>query len=183
MGLEAIVEEIRAKGKAEAERIGKETEEEVSKITADAGASVAKLKAAKEEELRKEIQRLRQQELSSANLEVKKAMLNAKKEVLDEVYEAAKDEVNKLPAEKNQKLLKSIIKKNENNNARIYSRAEDKNIVKKLTELEYSGDIECIGGIVIENDDGTEVLDFKYDTILKNVNERCLKQVSDILFG
>jgi V/A-type H+-transporting ATPase subunit E len=183
MGLDAIVEEIRAKGRAEADNISKETEREVSKIIADAEAAAARLKAAKEEAVRKEIDRLRQQELSSANLEVKKAILNARKEILDEVHEDAKKSLQKLPAEKNQKLLKSIIERNENSNAKIYSIDRDKAVVKKLTKLGYAGEVDCIGGVVIENADGTEVLDFKYDTILKNVSEQSLKQVSDILFG
>ncbi len=183
MGLDAIVGEIKAKGRSEADKISEETSSEVSKIISDAEASAARLKAAKEEAVRKEIDRLRQQELSSANLEVKKAKLNARKEVLDEVYEDAKESVKKLPAEKNQKLLKLIIEKNQNSNARIYSRNKDKQAIKKLTKLEYAGEIDCIGGVVIENEDGTEVLDFKYDTILKNVSEQSLKQVSDILFG
>lgn len=183
MGLDAIVEEIKAKGRAEASNIGEETSSEVSKILADAEAAAARLKTVKEDAVRKEIDGLRQQELSSANLEVKKAKLNARKEILDDVYEQAKESVKKLPAEKNQKLLKSIIEQNENNNARIYSRDKDRAVVKKLTKLEYAGEISCIGGVVIENEDGTEVLDFKYDTILKDVSEQSLKQVSDILFG
>ncbi len=183
MGLDAIVGEIKAKGRAEADKISQETSSEVSKIIAEAQAAAAKLKAAKEEATRKEINRLRQQELSSANLEVKKAILNARKGILDEVYEHAKESIEKLPAEKNQKLLKSIIERNQNNNAKIYSRGKDKPVVKKLTKLEHAGEIDCIGGVVIENADGSEVLDFKYDTILKNVSEQSLKQVSDILFG
>ena len=183
MGLDAIVEEIKAKGKAEADRISGETYQEVSKIIADAQSQAAKIKAAREEALRKEIERLKQQELSSANLEVKRAMLNARKEVLDEVYEKSKEAVAKLPSEKNLKLLSSIIKKNEANNSKIYSREKDRASVKKLTKLNYAGEINCIGGVIIENEDGTEYLDFKYETILKNVSEQSLKQVSDILFG
>ncbi|MCZ7381275.1 MAG: V-type ATP synthase subunit E [Candidatus Methanoperedens sp.] len=183
MGLDAIVEEIKAKGRAEASRISNETSSEVSKILKEADFEAARIKAVKESAVRKEIDRLRQQELSSANLEVKKAILNARKEILDEVYEATKDAVQKLPAEKNLKLLKSIIERNENNNAKIYSRSKDKQTVKKLTKLEYAGEIDCIGGVVIENAEGTEVLDFKYDTILGDVTEQSLKQVSDILFG
>jgi V/A-type H+-transporting ATPase subunit E len=183
MGLDAIVEEIKAKGRAEVDKIGKETDLEISKIIADAQANAAKIKAAKQEAVKKEIDRLMQQELSSANLEVKKAILNARKEILDEVYENAKDEVRKLPPEKNQKILKSIIEKNDIKNGRIYSKKQETQTVKKLTKLEFAGEIDCIGGVVIENADGTEVLDFKYDTILKNVSEQSLKQVSDILFG
>jgi len=86
MGLEGIVQDIRAKGKAEADRISTETDQEVSRIIADARARAAEIKHAKEEAARKEIERLRQQELSSAHLEVKRAILNARKELLDEVY-------------------------------------------------------------------------------------------------
>ncbi len=183
MGLDAIVGEIKARGKEEADRISSETQKEVSKIIAEAQASAAKLKAAREEAVKKEIDRMRQQELSSANLEVKKAILNARKEILDEVYETARDSITKLPDDKNQKILKSIIEKNETGNSKIYSKNKDVPTVKKLTKLQLAGEIDCIGGIVIENADGTEVLDFRYDMILKNVNEQSLKQVSDILFG
>ncbi len=182
MGLDAIVEEIRAKGKAEADRISGETYQEVSKIIADAQSQAARIKAARQEAVRKEIDRMRQQELSSANLEVKRATLNARKELLDEVYASAKDTINKLPAERNQKLLKLIIVKNEDSNTKIYSRAKDRSAVKKLTKLDYAGEIDCIGGVVIENEAGTEFLDLRYETILKNANERSLKEVSDILF-
>jgi len=183
MGLDAIVEEIKAKGKTEAEKVSTETSLEVSKIIADAQGGAARIRAAKEEAVKREIERMRQQELSSANLEVKKARLNARKEILDEVYEHSRDAINKLPADKNQNILKSIIEKNESGNGKIYSRKKDRQLVKKLTKLEFAGEIDCPGGVVIENDDGTEVLDFKYDTILKNVSEQTLKQVSDILFG
>jgi vacuolar-type H+-ATPase subunit E/Vma4 len=46
MGLEAIVEEIKARGKAEAERIERETVEEVTKITSGARSQAARIKAA-----------------------------------------------------------------------------------------------------------------------------------------
>jgi V/A-type H+-transporting ATPase subunit E len=183
MGLEEIVEEIKAKGQEEAEKISNEADQEVSRIIAEAQSRAARIKAAKQEDVRKDIDRLRHQELSSANLEVKRAVLNARKEILDEVYEASKEEIRKLPVEKNQQLLSSIIRKNEANNSRIFSSEKDKTAVTRITKLKHSGSISCLGGVVIENEDGTEYLDFKYDTILKNVSDQSLRQVSDILFG
>ncbi|MCE8423672.1 MAG: V-type ATP synthase subunit E [Candidatus Methanoperedens sp.] len=183
MGLDKIVQEIKAKGKAEAERIDGEAYKESSQIISDSHIQAEKIKAVKEEAARKEIERLRQQELSSANLEVKRSILNARKEVLDEVAEMAKDAVKELPADKNRKLLELIVEKNQENNSKIYSNEKDMAVVKKLTKLEFAGKIDFIGGVVIENADGTEYLDFKYETILKNVSEQSLKQVSDILFG
>ncbi len=183
MGLDAIVEEIKAKGRAEADRINQETDKEVSSILTDAQSQAARIKVIRQDAAKKDIERLKLQELSSANLEVKRAMLNARKELLDEVNEKAKDGISKLPTDKNQKLLRSIIEKNQANNSRISSNKKDEPEVRKLSKLKYSGDINCIGGVIIENENGTEYLDLRYETILKKVSERSLKQVSDILFG
>lgn len=183
MGLEAIVEEIKARGKAEAYKISKEAEKEASQIIADARSRAEKIKETKKEAVAADIQRLKQQELSSANLEVKRALLNARKEILDIAYEKAVEGIKNFPAEKNEELLKAIIEKNEAGNSKVYSKSEDKAVVNKLTKLKYAGEIDCIGGVVIENEDGTVYLDFKYDTILKETSEQSLKQVSDILFG
>lgn len=183
MGLEEIVKEIKARGKAEAEKIRAETEKEVSSILEKAKAKAEKIKAEKQQATMKEIEKLRMQELSSAHLVVKRELLNARKQILEQVYEKAVEELKQLPPEKNQEILKTIIEKHQDNNSKIYSRSEDRQMVKKLTKLRFAGEIKCIGGVVIENEDGTEVLDFKYDTILKNVSEQSLKQVYDILFG
>lgn len=183
MGLEAIVKEIKAKGKAEADTISKEAKKEASQIIADAQSRAEKIAEAKKKAVAAEIQRLKQQELSSANLEVKRSLLNARKEVLDIVYDKSVEGVKNFPADKNKELLKVIIEQNEAGNSKIYSRSEDKAVVKKLTKLKHAGEIDCIGGVVIETEDGTVYLDFKYDTILKDTSEQSLKQVSDILFG
>lgn len=183
MGLDAIVEEVKAKGKAEAEKISGETYLEVSKIVAEAKSHAAKIKAEKHDAVRKEIETLRLQELAGAHLEVKRALLNSRKEVLDEVYQKSKEAIMGLPPEKNQKILKTILENAGGTSARIYSNSKDKQFVKKSTKLEHAGEIDCIGGIILENEDGTESLDFRYETILKNISEQSLKQVSDILFG
>ncbi|RQD81652.1 V-type ATP synthase subunit E, partial [Methanosalsum natronophilum] len=43
--------------------------------------------------------------------------------------------------------------------------------------------IDCVGGVIIEDEDGKVRLDYTYESILKEVNERSLKEISDILFG
>ncbi len=52
-----------------------------------------------------------------------------------------------------------------------------------MTRLAYMGETDCIGGLVIENDDGSIRLDFTYDRILDDVSDQSLKQISEILFG
>ena len=88
-----------------------------------------------------------------------------------------------MPASKKEELLKHILNKYEASGARVYSSKESEEAVKKLTSLSYAGNIDCIGGVILENEDGTIRLDFTYDSILKDVYERSLKQISDILYG
>jgi V/A-type H+-transporting ATPase subunit E len=110
-------------------------------------------------------------------------MLNARKEVLEKVYNQAFNEIAGLPADKQEKLLKNIIESHESEGTRIYSNKESEDMVKKLSSLEYAGNIDCVGGVVIESEDGSIRLDYTYDEILDSVYEQNLKQISDILFG
>ena len=130
-----------------------------------------------------DLKNLHQQVISSANLEVKRLRLNKRKELLDQVYNKIYESIKSMPASKAEKLLSVLIAKHEADGVRIYSNKNSEAIVKKLSSLSYAGNIDCIGGIVLENEDGTVRLDFTYDSILKNVYERSLKQISDILYG
>lgn len=183
MGLETVIKDIMDASQAKVTMINAEADAEVSQILDDAKQSAKKIMGDRLAKAEDDIKRLRQQETSSANLEVKRAMLNARKEVLDKVYNNAVESIVALPAEKQEELLKAIIEQNEGNGNKIYSNKDSEELVRKLSSLEYAGNVDCIGGVVIENDDGTIRLDYTYDIILKNVNEQSLKQTSDILFG
>ncbi|MFQ6055067.1 MAG: V-type ATP synthase subunit E [Methanosarcinales archaeon] len=182
MGLETIASEILEKAKRETEKINKETEKEVSEILKKAKSSEIEIKKKKEEEVKKTIERIRKQEISSANLEVKRAILNARKEILDETLQKAREYISNLPPEKNKVLLEALIKQHNNEGTKIYSNKRDEPIVKKISNHNYAGNIKCIGGIALENDDGTVRLDYTFDTILLEVNESSMKKISDILF-
>ena len=85
MGLEAVVEDIRGKGKSEAEKIRAESRQEVEHILAAANKRVAEIKLAAEEEVAKQAAHLMSIEVSAANLLVKRELLNTKKEMLNQV--------------------------------------------------------------------------------------------------
>ena len=129
------------------------------------------------------LQKARQQIMSSANLEVKRIMLNKRKELLDQVYDEALTSIKSMSASKNEELLKALIDKYESNGSKIYSNKNSEEIVKKLSSLEYAGNIDCIGGVIFENEDGTIRLDYTYDLILNDVYEKSLKEISETLNG
>ena len=87
MGLEAVVEEIREKGKKEADKIRAESKQETDKILAAAGKRAGEIKLAAEAESAKQTTHIIEQEASAANLLVKRELLNTQKALLDKVYE------------------------------------------------------------------------------------------------
>jgi len=183
MGLETVLKDIVEASQAEVSKINSEADSEVSSILDEARDGAKRIVGERLAKVEDDVKYIRQQEISSANLEVKRTLLNARKEILDNVYVQAVEAISAFSLEKNEELLKALIDKYESEGAKIYSNKESAEIVKKLSSLEYGGDIECLGGILIESEDGNVRLDYTYDVILKSVNERLLKQTSDIFFG
>lgn len=183
MGLENVVNDILEQAKAEVLIIKKETEGEVAAIIDEAKANAEKIMEAKQAQTNAQIDRIEKQEMSSAHLEIKRATLNAKKDVMESVYQSAREKISSIPAEKNANLLKEILDNYGSNGSRVYSNGRDAKLVQEMTDLTYMGEIECLGGLVIENEDGSVRLDYTFDTILENASEQSLKHISDILFG
>jgi len=183
MGLETVIKDVMDVAQAKVSDINAEADAEASRIIEDAKQSAKEIKGKRLAKAEDEIQRMRRQELSSANLEVKRTMLNARKDVLEKAYNQAFDEIAGLSADKQETFLKNIIERHESKGSRIYSNKESEDMVKKLSSLEYAGNIDCVGGVVIENEDGSIKLDYTYEGILDSVYEQNLKQTSDILFG
>jgi V/A-type H+-transporting ATPase subunit E len=183
MGLEIVVKDIQEGAKAEVSRIKAEGDAKASEIINEAKETQKKMLGDSLAKAEEDLQSLHQQVISSANLEVKRITLNKRKELLDTVYNQTVEKIKSMPASKKEELLKTIINKHEASGAKIYSSKDSEETVKKLTSLSYAGNIDSIGGVVLENKDGTIRLDFTYDSILKSVYERSLKQISDILYG
>ena len=183
MGLEIVIKDIQEGARAEVSRLKTEADAKASEITNEAKEVQKKVLGDSLAKVEEDLLKLHQQVISSANLEVKRITLNKRKELLDKVYSQTIESIKSMPASKKEELLKHIINKYETSGARFYSSKASEETARKLTSLTYAGNIDCIGGIVIENEDRTIRLDFTYDSILKNVYERSLKQISDTLYG
>lgn len=183
MGLDIVVKDIQNGAQSEVSRIKAEADAKVAEIINEARDGQKKMLGDSLAQTEEDLKNLHQQLVSSANLEVKRIRLNKRKELLDQVYNKTYESIKSMPASKAENLLSVLIDKNEADGVRIYSSKNSEALVKKLSSLSYAGNIDSIGGIVLENEDGTVRLDYTYDSILKNVYERSLKQISDILYG
>src|SRR5438105_6067394 len=96
MGLETVIEDVLARGRSEAEEIRRATAAERERILQDARAEGAKLLAQRDQQAKGAAERARIQALARAELESKKIVLSAQKELLDQVYAAVLDKLARL---------------------------------------------------------------------------------------
>jgi len=192
MGLEAVVGEIRAKGQKEADAIRTQTRDEVNKILATSQVKAENIKLGVEESLGKQVAHIESQELSAANLVVKRERLNTQKALLDEVYARTLDSIQKLPDTFHREALKSLLSSagKQIPEGIVHSNARDAKALKELLAQEntfkgyaFGNEVNIEGGVIVESRDGTIQVDFSYRTFLNKVWETGLKDASDILFG
>ena len=191
MGLEAVLAEIREKGKKEADAIRAESKADSDRILTEANRKVAEIKMGAEEASAKQVSRIVAQEVSAANLLVKRELLNTQKELLDEVYEGTRTEIAGLPESFHREAIKKLLTeaKKEIPKGSIHCNARDAAAAKAvLTEKELSGftlgePVDIDGGILIEGEGNELQIDYSYRTFMNKVWESGLKDASDILFG
>ncbi len=192
MGLEAVVEEIRVKGRAEAEKIRSETQAESDRIVAAATKRSEAIKLTADEDVKKQAAHLVSQDVSAANLLVKREILNTQKALLDQVYEATRKDIAALPESFHREAIKKLLTeaKKEIPSGTIYCNARDVATTKAIiaehaefSKFTVGEPVGIDGGILIEGEGGALQIDYSYRTFLAKVWESGLKDASDILFG
>lgn len=192
MGLEAVVEEIREKGRSEAEKIRLESKKDVDQILATANKKAGEIKLAAEEESVKQSAHLVSQDVSAANLLVKRELLNTQKALLDQAYEAVRKDIAALPESFHREAIKKLLAeaKKEIPKGRIFCNARDVAAAKAVIaeNPEFAGfklgePVNIDGGLLIEGEGAELQIDYSYRTFLAKVWESGLKDASDILFG
>lgn len=182
MGLEKVITRIEKESDEKVKSIIRDAENQVEDIIQKAKKTIDEMSARKKQELEKQLEIFRYQEQSSIEIEAKKIRLNAKKEILDTVYQDCLTALQSLPHEK---ILSSLIKKVKEEMPEgmyIYSNKRDEPLVRSLSKLTYEDNIDCIGGIVLENEDRTMKLDYRYETIAMMIWDQYLGEIADKLF-
>lgn len=184
MGLDKVVKDILDKAESESKDIIAKANAEAASIKKAAEAEAKQISSDEMAKADLNISRMRQRELSSASLDVKKSKLNAEKDVLAEVHADFIKQLSALPSQNKVDILQKLIKlaKKDIPAGKIYTNARDADLVKN-SGYEYGGNINCIGGIVVTSTDGSVNLDYTFDSILEDVWSSSMKPVSDILFG
>ena len=191
IGLEKLVKDIREKAKAEAEKLQAEAKADSDQILLAAGKKAEAIKLGAEDDVKKQSGHIVSQDVSAANLLVKRELLNTQKALLDQVYEATRKEIIALPESFHREAIKKLLAeaKKEIPAGTVYCNARDLAAAKALVaEAEFSkfkvgAPVDIDGGIMIEGEGAALQIDYSYRTFLAKVWESGLKDASDILFG
>ncbi|MEM2891981.1 MAG: V-type ATP synthase subunit E family protein [Thermoplasmata archaeon] len=184
MGLEQVVEDILRKGEAKRREIISLGESERDAQVRQAERQAEEERARAEERLSRAIAQMEQQELSSAELESKKALLAAQRQVMEDLKQQVLHDLESYPEDKRRRLYSKLVEKakRELGECRVYSREQDRPLLKLPLGMTYAGGIACRGGLVFESKDGSLRLDYRFESILEEVWNRNMQEIYTRLF-
>ncbi|MDM7912836.1 MAG: V-type ATP synthase subunit E [Methanotrichaceae archaeon] len=182
MALDAVVESILATSKDKVAQINAEADQEVARILNEARERAAEIKSRKQTEVGHAIEAVERREISSANLEVKRAELNVHKDLLEQARLKLMEKISNLPKKENEALLKKLLEPYNLKDMRVYSNKRDEAFISSLAP-NYGGNLDIMGGVVVESKDGALRYDLTYETLAREVFNNRMKEVSRILFG
>ena len=191
MSLETVVEDIREKAQSEARAIRGEGEEKANEIISEAEADAEEIRGEAEVQAERKIQQEREQKLSSAKLQAKQQRLEAQRDVLDDVYDAVEDEIASLEGDERRELTETLLDVSasefaDGSDVSVFGREADAELLQDLVAdrdgFSHAGSVSCIGGVVLESDSSRVRVDNTFDSILEEVWEENLREISSQLF-
>ena len=191
MGLDAVIAEIKEKGRNEAEAIIQGGNSRKDELLGAAKQEIELLKQSVKDDVEKNLSQIISQEEAAAHLVVKRQILNTQKDLMDQVYSQALEKILEMPESFHKEAITSLLRKAEEEipKGKVSCALRDEKILKKLLEesefsaYKFGSIIEIDGGVIVESNDGQLQVDYSYRTFLNQVWESGLKDASDLLFA
>ena len=190
MSLDTVVEDIRDEARARADEIRNEGEQRAEEIVSEAESDAEDILEEAEREVERQIEQEREQTLSSAKLEAKQARLEARRELLADVREDVEEEIAGLEGERREELTRTLLdvaaEEFDGEDVQVYGRAADEELLTDVLGdyegFSYAGEYDCLGGVVVESEGSRVRVNNTFDSVLDEVWEENLRNISDELF-
>lgn len=181
MGLEAVKEEIIRNAKEQEIALLAEARKDAARLMRDAEKKAEEMKSKMDAETKRRLDAIKRQEMASADMENKKMLLEAKKEIIESVFMQARNAIGGLDAGKREACIKRLVErvKLDIEPACFYCNKEDAKFLKGLNFKPA----DTIGGVFAENKDMTIRVDYSFETLLESIKENELQSINKILFG
>jgi len=184
MALDKVANDILEGARQEAAKRIQDAEKERAKILQESDQRIDKLQKAEEKELQETLNRMRRQELSSAELESKKVILNARKEILNRTFAETLNELSALDPKQKSALYKKMLADGKKiiHHPKVFIPKGEADLLAGLRGCASLTETDMEPGLILESEDGAVRLDYRFKSILEGIWDRELKNVSNILF-
>jgi V/A-type H+-transporting ATPase subunit E len=174
--MDKVRKEIIKNARNEAKSILKQAEKERKNMLENAEKSLAEKKTLLDEEAKQVIELYESTSKAEANSEKNKLRLVLEKELIDEVFQLAKEKLGEIPKKKREKHLKLLKNKLDKRYSVLFTSKQDKSILRAKQR-------DITGGLIAETKDGNSKVDLSYDNLLQNVRKENLAEITKMLFG
>ena len=191
MTLDTVAEDIREQARARAEEIHEEAGADAEELLAEAEADAGEIREEILGDADRQIEQEREQRLSSAKLEAKQERLEARRDVLQSVRDAVEDEIASLEGDDREELTRALLDAaateiDSEEGVEVYGRADDGALIESILAdydgFSYAGEYDCLGGVVVESQESRVRIKNTFDSVLEDVWEDNLREISDRLF-
>jgi V/A-type H+-transporting ATPase subunit E len=184
MALDKVANDILENARKEADLRIQEAEKERAKILQESDQKIEKTRKAEEKELQDALTRMRRQELSSAELEAKKIVLNKRKDILNQTFEEMLKELSAMDNKEKSALYHKMVADGKKiiHKPKVFVPKGEADLLAGLKGCESLTETDMGSGLILENADGSVRLDYRFKTILESIWERELKSISNTLF-
>ncbi|MEE6209716.1 V-type ATP synthase subunit E [Salarchaeum sp. III] len=191
MSLDTVVEEIREDARERADEIRQEGEERADDIVSAAESEADDIREEAEAEVEREIEREREQALSSAKLDAKHERMSARRDALESVREEVEGRIAGLDGDEREELTRALLDDaldafDEDEQLAVHYAPSDEDLLSDIlddyTHVSLAGEYDCLGGVVVESETSRVRVKNTFDSVLDDVWEDDLKQISNRLF-
>jgi V/A-type H+-transporting ATPase subunit E len=184
MSLNKVVEEILRRGEERKQEVIQHGEKERDEQIQQVEKKIVEERLKAEKRTVSMIAQMEQQELSSAELESKKALLATQRQVMEDLKEQVLHELEGYPADKRKKLYSKLVLKARKDLGEcfVYSNKDDKLLLQLPPGMANAGAIECRGGLVFESKDKSFRLDYRFESMLDDVWNKDIQEIYSKLF-
>jgi len=168
MGLEVVVNEILARASEEEQRVLREAESERQKLLDAAEGEADEIRARALRDTRSKLDALRREATSASEFEVRRRLLNVQRELTEDFRARILKALSDLSKAERERMLVPLMKRAQKDlpKGRAHARKEDLPLLTKAG-YEKGHELTGAGGFQIESEDGTVLLDHRFETMLE----------------
>ena len=191
MSLETVVEDIRETARERADELLAEAEAEADRIVSEAEAEAESVVEEAAADVERQIAQERDQQRSSATLEAKQDRLEARRDELAAVREDVEAAVADLEGDTREELTRALLDDaaaefEDASSVSVYGAPADAELLDAICAdydgFEHAGDVDCLGGVVVESEGSRLRVNNTFDSVLERVWDEELREISDRLF-